>query len=213
MVSDVNNDQYLRVWELDKLLAGDLKPLSEFPLRAVRSESFVFTRTDAICTGAATTPAYPTSSATRLPHWRGRGCLQRGNGFLPSGAARGRAAAGAGRARATVSFGNSSSRVRSRTSVRSRSWAPSSLRNTPWSRPGRCRRRVRSSTRRKSSARARTFVLKNVGLDNTMQGYKDYGGIGCHFNFGDPLAYAEFGVTAAAPTAAASPGMRGATWS
>ena len=41
-VSEVNNDQYVRVWEIDKLLAGDVKPLSEFRFGQSVPESFVF---------------------------------------------------------------------------------------------------------------------------------------------------------------------------
>jgi len=41
-VSEVNNDQYLRVWEIDKILAGDVKPLSEFRFGQSVPESFVF---------------------------------------------------------------------------------------------------------------------------------------------------------------------------
>ena len=38
----VNGDQYLRVWEIKKVLAGDLKPLSEFRFGHSVPESFVF---------------------------------------------------------------------------------------------------------------------------------------------------------------------------
>ncbi len=43
-VSEVNGDQYLRVWELDKVRAGNLVPLSEFRFGQSVPESFVFTR-------------------------------------------------------------------------------------------------------------------------------------------------------------------------
>jgi hypothetical protein len=41
-VSEVNGDQFLRVWALDKILAGDLKPLSEFGFGQSVPEGFVF---------------------------------------------------------------------------------------------------------------------------------------------------------------------------
>jgi hypothetical protein len=41
-MSEDNGDQYLRVWELDKVLSGDLKPLSEFRFGQSVPESFVF---------------------------------------------------------------------------------------------------------------------------------------------------------------------------
>ena len=43
-VSEVNADQFVRVWELDTLLAGDVKPLSEFRFGQSVPDSFVFSR-------------------------------------------------------------------------------------------------------------------------------------------------------------------------
>ena len=43
-MSEVNGDQFLRVWELDKVLKGDVEPLSEFRFGQTVPESFVFTR-------------------------------------------------------------------------------------------------------------------------------------------------------------------------
>ena len=43
-MGEVNGDQFLRVWELDKLLSGNLKPLSEFRFGQSVPESFVFSR-------------------------------------------------------------------------------------------------------------------------------------------------------------------------
>jgi hypothetical protein len=41
-IGEVNADQYVRVWELDKALAGDMRPLSEFRFGQAIPESFVF---------------------------------------------------------------------------------------------------------------------------------------------------------------------------
>src|SRR5437764_12114184 len=41
-MSEVSTEQYLRVWELDKILKGDVKPLSEFRFGQSVPESFVF---------------------------------------------------------------------------------------------------------------------------------------------------------------------------
>jgi hypothetical protein len=43
-VGEVNADQFVRVWDLDKLLAGDIKPVSEFRFGQSVPESFVFSR-------------------------------------------------------------------------------------------------------------------------------------------------------------------------
>jgi hypothetical protein len=42
-MTDPNADEYLRVWQLDKLIAGDIKPISEFRFGQATPESFVFT--------------------------------------------------------------------------------------------------------------------------------------------------------------------------
>lgn len=43
-MSEVNGDQFLRVWQLESILAGDLRPLSEFRFGQSVPESFVFSR-------------------------------------------------------------------------------------------------------------------------------------------------------------------------
>jgi len=43
-VSEVNGDQYLRVWDLEKVAAGDVTPKSEFRFGQSVPESFVFSR-------------------------------------------------------------------------------------------------------------------------------------------------------------------------
>src|SRR4029077_14111199 len=41
-MTEPNADEYLRVWNLDKLLTGDVTPLSEFRFGQATPESFVF---------------------------------------------------------------------------------------------------------------------------------------------------------------------------
>jgi hypothetical protein len=43
-MSEVNGDQFLRVWEVAKLQAGDVKPLSQYDFGQSVPESFVFSR-------------------------------------------------------------------------------------------------------------------------------------------------------------------------
>ncbi len=43
-VSEVNGDQFVRVWELAKVLAGNMKPVSQFDFGQSVPESFVFSR-------------------------------------------------------------------------------------------------------------------------------------------------------------------------
>jgi hypothetical protein len=43
-VSEVNSDQFVRVWPLDKAMAGDMTPQTEFKFGSSVAESFVFSR-------------------------------------------------------------------------------------------------------------------------------------------------------------------------
>jgi hypothetical protein len=43
-MSEANADQFLRVWEIDRILAGDVKPASEFRFGQSVPESFVFSK-------------------------------------------------------------------------------------------------------------------------------------------------------------------------
>ena len=43
-MGELSGDQFVRVWELEKVLAGDLKPLSEFKFGQSVPESFVFSK-------------------------------------------------------------------------------------------------------------------------------------------------------------------------
>ncbi len=43
-MGEINGDQYVRVWQLDRLLADDVKPLSEFRFGQSVPESFVFSK-------------------------------------------------------------------------------------------------------------------------------------------------------------------------
>src|SRR5258708_4054677 len=43
-VAEVNGEQFLRVWQLDRLLKADVKPLSEFKFGSAIPESFVFSK-------------------------------------------------------------------------------------------------------------------------------------------------------------------------
>ncbi len=43
-MSEPNGDQFLRVWEIDKLMSGNVKPLSEFRFGQSVPESFVFSK-------------------------------------------------------------------------------------------------------------------------------------------------------------------------
>ena len=145
-MSEVNGDQFLRVWEIAKLQAGDLKPLSEFRFGQSVPESFVFSRDgrylygSSYYTGVSNIFRYEVATGAsrpfRMPNpaFSGR-CRSptAGSSFWPI--------------RAKASFPRPSIRARSRTSAPSSSWARRSPRSTPSSRRGRCRRRAPSTTK------------------------------------------------------------------
>ena len=192
-MSEVNGDQFLRVWELDKLLAGDVKPLSEFRFGQSVPESFVFSRDGRYLYGSS----YYTGVSNIFRYEVATGKIEAVSNaetgfFRPVPLADGRLLVLTYTARA--SFPRPSIRARSRTSARSSSSARRSPRSIRSSRRGRCRRQHRRRRKARSPARARTSRCKSLALDNAypvLQGYKNYVGIGYHSNFEDPLRIRE----------------------
>ena len=81
-MSEVNGDQFLRVWELDKILTGNLTPLSNSASDSPFRKASCFRGMAATCTEAAITRACPTSSAMKLPRARSRQSRMRRSGFF-----------------------------------------------------------------------------------------------------------------------------------
>ena len=211
-VSDVNNDQYLRVWELDKLLAGDLKPLSEFRFGQSVPESFVFTRDGRYLYGSS----YYTGVSNIFRYEVATGAVEAVSNaetgfFRPVPLADGRLLV---LTYTSDGFIPAIIEPRPLEDVSAITFLGAELAAKypvvkTWQVPP-------PSTvqyEKEVIGKGPYVPLKNVGLDNAypvLQGYKDYGGIGYHFNFGDPLAYAEFGVTAAyTPTSSLPSDQRG----
>ena len=131
----------------------------------------------------------------------GRGGVERGDGLLPAGAARRRAA---GRARPTPAEGFVPAIIEPRAARgRERDHVP--RRRGRGEAPGGqdvagAAAEHASTTRSWSPARAptsRCAASRSTTPIPVLQGYKDSVGIGYHFNFADPLGFASLGITAA----------------
>ena len=85
-MSEVTSDQYLRVWELDKVLKGRYDAALRIPLRTIRAGKLRFhAGQPSTCTAAATTPECPTSFATKWRPGKSKRSRTRSPGnFVPS---------------------------------------------------------------------------------------------------------------------------------
>ena len=198
-VSEVNSDQFLRVWEIDKILAGDIKPLSEFRFGQSVPESFVFSRDgrylygSSYYTGVSNIFRYEIAtgdvvavSNTDLGFFRpvplsdGRLLVltYTADGFVP----------------ATIDP-KPIEDVSAITFLGAEVAAKYPVVKT-WQVPP-------PSTvdyDKEVIAKGPYIPLRSMGLDNAypvLQGYKSSAGVGYHFNIGDPLSYANLGITAA----------------
>ncbi len=155
-VEEVNGDQFLRVWSLDKILAGDVNPMSEYRFGQSVPESFVFSKDGRYLYGSS----YYTGVSNIFRYEVATGAVEavtnaESGFFRPVPLADGRLVV------LTYTAGDlfprSSRRTRSLTSARLRFWVPKSPRNIPLLPRGRCRRRARSITTSLSPTRARIF--------------------------------------------------------
>ena len=199
-MSEVNGDQFLRVWELDKVLQGDVKPLSRVPLRTVGPGELRVLARRPLPVRQQLLHRRVEHLPLRSRHRRDRGGVECRDRLLPSGAARRRPARRAdlhGRRLRPGDHRSAADRGRQRDHV---------PRRARWSKNIRCQDlagaaaqhgRRREADHRQGAVRRRCATS---ALDNAypvLQGYKDSVGIGYHFNFDDPLEFANLGITAA----------------
>jgi hypothetical protein len=71
-MEEIDSKQYLRVFSIEALLAGEFKPVAQFDFGTAVAEGFVFSPDGRTCTAVPTTPACPTCSASRSPTTRSR---------------------------------------------------------------------------------------------------------------------------------------------
>ena len=198
-MSEANTDQFLRVWELAKVLQGDLKPLSEFKFGQSVPESFVFSPDgrylygSSYYTGVSNIFRYEVASGDveavtnaeigffrPVPLKDGRLVVlaYTGDGFIPA-----------------ILQPKPLKDVSAITFLGAELAQKHPIVKT-WQVPG------------PSSVDYDKLVtdkgpyepLRNVRLDDAypvLQGYKNSKGLGYRFNYSDPISFANFGLTAA----------------
>ena len=198
-MSTDNGVQYLRVWELEKLLSGDLRPLSEYRFGQSVPEGFVFSPDGRYLYGSS----YYTGVSNIFRYEVATGAVEAVSNaetglFRPVPLADGRLVVltytGAGFVPAVIEpkplqdvsaitfFGAA---LADKYPV-VKTWqvaAPSTV-----------------DDQKLITAQGPYFPLRNLELANAypvLQGYKNTAGVGYHLNFADPLQFASLGVTAA----------------
>ena len=198
-MSEVNGDQFLRVWELEKILAGDMRPLSEFRFGQSVPESFVFSRDGRYLYGSS----YYTGVSNIFRYEVATGAVEAVSNaeiglFRPVPLADGRLLVLAYTAEGFVPATIDPRPIQDVSAITFlgaevaakypvvKSWQvppPSTV-----------------DYEKEVIGRGPYIPLRSVALDNAypvLQGYKNYRGIGYQFNLADPLLFANFGITAA----------------
>ena len=198
-MSEVNADQFLRVWELDKVLQGNLQPLSEFRFGQSVPESFVFTRDGKYLYGSS----YYTGVSNIFRYEVATGKIEAvsnaesgyfrpvpltdgnlvvltytGDGFVPA-----------------IIDPKPIEDVSAILFLGAELVEKYPVLKT-WQVPG----PGNVDFDKEVIAKGPYAPLRNMALDNAfpiVTGYKDSIGIGYHFNFADPLSFANLGITAA----------------
>ncbi|HEY2816166.1 MAG TPA: hypothetical protein VGK44_03415 [Casimicrobiaceae bacterium] len=198
-MSEVSTEQYLRVWELDKILKGDIKPLSEFRFGQSVPESFVFSRDGRYLYGSS----YYTGVSNIFRYEVATGEVEAVSNaevgfFRPVPLADGRlvvlAYTGAGFVPAMID-------PKLLKDVSAIKFLGAELAEKypivkSWQVPSPTTVDPDKIIVDKGDYRP----LSNVSLENAfpvLQGYKNQVGAGYQFNFEDPIRFANFGVTAA----------------
>jgi hypothetical protein len=198
-MSEVNGDQFLRVWELDKILKGDVKPLSEFRFGQSVPESFVFSRDGRYLYGSS----YYTCVSNIFRYEVATGAVEAVSNadigfFRPVPLADGRLVVLTYTAEGFVPAIISPRPIEDVSAITflGNEVATKHPVVTTWQvpSPGTVDDE-KLVTERGSYAPLRYLSLVNAFP--VLQGYKNEAGIGYHFNVEDPIRFAKFGFTAA----------------
>jgi hypothetical protein len=207
-MSEVNGDQFLRVWEIDKLLAGDAKPLSEFRFGQSVPESFVFSHDGRYLYGSS----YYTGVSNIFRYEVATGAVEAVSNadsgyFRPLPLADGRLLV-----LTYTSEGFVPAIIEPRplqdvsaikflgAEVAARYPSVTTLQVPPPS---------TVDEEKLITKRGPWIPLRELSLVNAypvLQGYKNYVGVGYHANFEDPLGFAKIGLTAAYTPTSSLPG-------
>ena len=198
-MSEVNGDQFLRVWELNKIMAGDVKPLSEFRFGQSVPESFVFSRDGKYLYGSSYYTGVSNIFRYEVANGKVEAVSNAESGFFrPVPLADGRllvlAYTGEGFVPATIDS-------RPIEDVSAIKFLGAELAEKhpvvkTWQVPPPSTVDYNKVVTQKGN----WVPLNNLALDNAypvLQGYKNSIGAGYHVNFADPLGFARIGITAA----------------
>jgi hypothetical protein len=194
-----NGDQFLRVWELDKILSGDLKPLSEFRFGQSVPEGFVFSPDGRYLYGSS----YYTGVSNIFRYEVASGAVEAVSNadagfFRPVPLADGRLVVltytGSG-------FVPTIIEPRPLKDVSAITFLGAEIANKyPVVKTWQVAAPNTVDDGKLVIAKGPYVPLQRLELENAypvLQGYKNTAGIGYHFNFEDPLRFASLGVTAA----------------
>ncbi|MES2960710.1 MAG: hypothetical protein V4792_21145 [Pseudomonadota bacterium] len=208
-VAEVNADQYVRVWPLDKVLVGNLTPLSEFRFGQSVPESFVFSRDGRYLYGSS----YYTGVSNIFRYEVANGAVEAVSNaevgyFRPSALPDGRllvlAYTGEGFVPVTID-------PKPIADVSAIAFLGSALvAKHPVIKTWQVPPPNTVDEEKLVTGRGAYAPPRHLGLVNAypvLQGYKDVAGIGYRFNFEDPIRFAHLSFTAAwTPGAGELPG-------
>jgi len=198
-MSEVNGDQFLRVWELEKLLAGNAKPLSEFRFGQSVPESFVFSRDgrylygSSYYTGVSNIFRYEVASGDVVAVSNAESGF-----FRPVPLADGRLLVLAYTAEGFVPATIDPRPIEDVSAIKflGAELAAKYPVVTTWQVPA----PSAIDDQKLITARGPWIPLRDLRLANAfpvVQGYKNFAGAGYHVNIEDPLGFAKIGITAA----------------
>ena len=206
-VNEVNADQFVRVWELDKLLAGGFEPMSEFRFGQSVPESFVFSRDGRYLFGSS----YYTGVSNIFRYEVATGAVEAVSNaesglFRPTPLSDGRLLALSYTSEGFVPVTIDATPIADVSAI---TFLGAELAKkhpvvTSWQVP------PPSTVDDEAliTARGPYQPWREISLRNAypvLQGYWDAVGGGVHANFGDPLGFVNIGVTAAATNGATAP--------
>jgi hypothetical protein len=205
-VNEVNADQFLRVWPLERVLAGEMKPLSEFRFGQSVPESFVFSRDGRYLYGSS----YYTGVSNIFRYEVASGAVEAVSNaesglFRPLPLADGRLMVLTYTAEGFVPAIIEPRPIEDVSAIKflGAEVAATHPVVTTWQVP------PGGVEEQPITRRGPYAPLDHVALRNAypvLQGYKNTAGLGYRFNFEDPIRFASFSLTAAYTPAGSLPG-------
>ena len=197
-VAEVSGDQFLRVWRLDKILTGDVQPVSEYRFGQSVPESFVFSRDGRYLYGSS----YYTGVSNIFRYEVATGEVQAvtnaDSGFFrPLPLADGRLVVLTYTAEGFVPAIVEAHPIEDISAITflGAELAAKYPVVTTWQVPA----PSKVDYDKLVTDKGPYFPLRSLGLENAypvLQGYKNSAGIGYHFNIDDPIQFAHVGITA-----------------